>query len=148
MASVANAVLTEIVGRVSTQLGATFSEHTRAYDLDTLPSQELENGYSAIFEDAIEDVAKCVGKLRLTRTIIISVTYRTYTMATDNKIKTKLETVYDNEEAITLDLRDVALSSAQGRVLDSDSSTVRLFNVAEESYILNEIRFRCFYEVT
>lgn len=148
MASVANAVLTEILGRVSTQLGSSYSEHSRAYELTTLPSRELENGYSAIFDDAFEDVAQCVSKLRLTRTVIVSVTYRTYTTATDNKIKTKLETVYQNEEDITLDLRDYSLSSAQGRVLDLDSSTVRLFDVAEESYIINEIRFRCFYEVT
>ena len=145
--SAANDVLTEILARVSTQLGSTFSEHTRAFDIESLSNRELENGYSATFDDATEDTALELNRLVLTRTLTINITYRTFATNTDNKTKTVQATALTNEENIIKDLRDFALTTVSGSVQTLETSSLRVFFTNEDTFLLNEIKFKTFYRI-
>jgi hypothetical protein len=138
--------LTEIITRVSTVLGATFTEHTRGFDIPSLDSNELENGYSVIYQDASEDVGQKLSQLVVTRPVIISITYRTFAHAKDNKTKSVYSTVLENEEDIVFDLRTRALTN--GRLLDMISMNVSTLAIEGDSFLLNEIVMNTFYNVT
>ncbi len=148
MTAKATTVLNEVLDRMNTVLGSTFTEHSNAYELESLSGRELENGYSCVIEDATEEVAQQLQVLRLTRTLVCSITYKTYSTATDNKTKTKQDTVLTNEEAIINDLRLRALTgAAPGRILTLDGSSVRVITSDNDAFLINEIRLKCFYTV-
>lgn len=144
--SVNGTIMTAVLSRVSGALPGGYAQHPRNYDLNTLAANELENRYSAIFEGASEDdVSKVVGKLTIFRNVLVTLTYRTFQLASDSKANTLLSTIYTNEEAVWLALRTYTLVSPHMQILSLVDSEISLFNNEGESYFKNEIRMRIRY---
>lgn len=137
--------LNEVITRVSTVLGSSFTEHTRSFDIESLSAHELDNGYSAIFQDGSEDVGQKLDQLVVTRPVVITITYRTFSHSGDNKTKTKYGTVLDNEESLLNDLRLRALTN--GRILEMISTNVTTFINEQDAFLFNEIVMNTFYQV-
>jgi len=138
-------VLTEVLAVLAARLGGSYSQHPRSYDLATLSATQLENRYSCIFDTATEDAALVVGKLVITRNIIVSITYRTFQHGNDSKANTVLTTVYNNEQIVWLALRNYGFTSATGQILSLVDSEIEMFNNENESFLRNIIRLRCRY---
>lgn len=138
-------VLTEVLAVLATSLGGSYSQHPRNYDLQTLPATMLENRYSVVFDTATEDAALIVGKLVITRNIVVSITYRTFQHGNDSKANTLLTTVYNKEEALWLALRNYGFTTASGQILSLVDSEIEMFNNENESFLRNIIRMRIRY---
>ncbi len=144
--SVGRQFLDNVNTRLSTVLGSTFSEHPRAYELETLSSQQLEDSYSSLFIEGSEEVGKELDRMVITRPILISVTYRTYSHSLDDKTKVKEDTALVNEEAIINDLRTTTL--ANGTILDMIATEIRTFIAGDDTFLINEITMQSFYRIS
>lgn len=145
--SKASSVMSEVLTLVSSTLGANYSQHVRGFDIETLPVHQLENRYSAIFEEISEDGAKVVGRLVVSRNLVLTVTYRTFQSANDSKSGSVLSTIYTNEEALMLAIRTNQFSGAMGQVLEVVDSAIEPFAAENESFLKNVIRFRIRYYI-
>lgn len=144
--SAAGDIMTGILSQVNGALPASYDQHPRNFDLTTLPAHLLENRYSAIYEEATEDDAsKVVGKLTIFRNVLVTITYRTFQIASDSKANTLLSTIYTNEEAVWNALRTYTLVSPHMQIPSLVDSVISLFNNEGESFFKNEIRMRVRY---
>lgn len=144
----ASGIITQTLTLISNTLGATYAQHVRSFAIESLPAHGLENRYSVRFEEITEDEAKIIGKLVVSRNLVLTITYRTFQSANDSKADAIVSMAYANEEALMLAIRTNQFTSGvHGQVLAVEGSTIEPFLADNESFIKNEIRFRIRYAV-
>lgn len=143
--SVANDLLTDVLSKVSNQLGATFRELPDLFSTDDLSSRELENGYSAILLDGEED-NQIIGQVTMKRRLVIKISYRTYTTPSGSRTKTVLSTLYTNEEALlNLFLRYNTKPAGFLAMLDQASTDVETYDGEDDKFLINTLTFNATY---
>lgn len=144
--SVANDLLTDVLSKLGTQLGATFRELPDLFNEKELSNRELENGYSAILLGGNNGTNQVIGQVTITRQLVIKITYRTYTNPTGSRTKTVLSTLYSNEEAI-IDLFLKYPNKPTGFIamLDDVDTDVETLDGEDDKFLVNTITFNAHY---
>ncbi len=146
MSSVGSGILTDVLSKLSSTLGATFREIPDLFNLHKESTRALENGYSAILTEANNDNNKSISYTTLKRQLIIKISYRTFTRPDGNRTKTVLTTLYNNEETI-INKFLLYPSKPTGLigVIDPVETTVETLTNDEDDFLINTIKFNVVY---
>jgi hypothetical protein len=144
--SVAGGILTDVLSKLSTLLGATYRELPNLFSLEQASSRQLENGYSAILLDGDNNQHQLTSNHTITRQLVIKVSYRTYTRQDSSRTKTVLATLYTNEEAIINKITTYpSPPSGFVQVVDPVSTSIETMVGDEDSYLINTMKFNVVY---
>ena len=145
--SVAGDILTDVLSKLSTQLGATFREMPDLFSVENLSSRELENTYAAILLDGSNDENQNTSFITFTRNLEIKISYRSYSrVASGANAKTKLATLFTNEEAlITYFLAWPSKPTGLVAVIDPVKTKVEPKTIGDDSYLINTINLNIMY---
>ncbi len=144
--SVAGGILTDVLSKVGTLLGSSFSELPDLFSTDNTPTHELDNGYSAILLDGDNSQNQVTGYHTISRRLQIKISYRTYSRPDGTNTKTSLATLYTNEEAIINHI--VAYPSKPTGLLgvvDPVETFVETMDGKDDKFLINTLTFSLRY---
>lgn len=144
--SIANDILTDVLSKLSTQLGNTYRELPDLFDEGEASTRELDKGYSAILTSSDNGENQTTGFVTHTRQLVVKLSYRTFSRHDSSKTKTALATLYANEETlIPYFLRYPSKPAGLIGVVDVVGTDVNTLTGEDDDFLINTIIFNIVY---